>query len=121
MQNQIDESSQIGEHDVKSEGSDGKIVRTRRTRSVTEGRDWICRFCKRAYLSIGSVVYHVRLKHMHEAKAMEFITSLLKSPRKPKQEATETDPEAKASQQSALEESKEQVIEHDELLEMPSI
>ena len=72
--------------DKNSEGSESKVVRTRRTRSVTEGRDWICIFCKRAYLSIGSVVYHVRLKHMDQAKADDFITSLLKSPRKPKQE-----------------------------------
>ena len=58
---------------------------------------------------------------MHEDKAMEFITSLLKSPRKPKQEAAETDPEPKASSQSVIEETKEQVIERDELLEMPCI
>ena len=67
------------------------------------------------------MVYHVRLKHMHEAKAMEFITSLLKSPRKPKPDVIETDIEPKASQQSMIEETKEPVIEHDELLEMPSI
>ena len=86
MENAAEMMMGVGDGDKNSEGSESKVVRTRRTRSVTEGRDWICIFCKRAYLSIGSVVYHVRLKHMDQAKADDFITSLLKSPRKPKQE-----------------------------------
>ena len=74
----------------KDEGSAccvNKVKITRRTRKVKEGRDFVCQFCHRGYLSIGSVVYHVRLKHMHEREAKAFIISQLKWPRKDKDES----------------------------------
>jgi hypothetical protein len=46
---------------------------SRRTKHVSEGRDWECLFCAKSYLSAGSVVHHVRGKHLEEPTAAAFI------------------------------------------------
>ena len=63
-----------------SSGSEAtkKDKKTRRARSDMIGRDYICMFCKRAYLSVGSLVYHCRLKHAAEPGFRMFVASHLK-------------------------------------------
>lgn len=80
----LDENEEIDleneDRSVSSSGSEQtkKDKKTRRARSDMNGRDYICMFCKRAYLSVGSLVYHCRLKHAHEPGFRMFVASHLK-------------------------------------------
>ena len=51
----------------------------RRSCSVAQGRDWLCRYCFRSYLSSNSLVYHVRMMHKEEPTLQEFIKAQFKN------------------------------------------
>ena len=67
-----------------------------------EGRDFVCEFCRRGYLSCGSLVYHIRQKHNHKKRANAFINSLLKWPRLTKKIETPPPEEIKEKEEPAL-------------------
>lgn len=45
----------------------------RRSRRVMEGRIWNCVYCSKSYLSMNSLVFHVRKKHISESDSRSFI------------------------------------------------
>ena len=51
----------------------------RRSCSVQQGRDWLCRYCSRSYLSSNSLVYHVRQRHKDEPTLQDFIRAQFKN------------------------------------------
>ena len=61
--------------------SQQRIKRFRRSGSVKDGRDFICVYCKKAYLCQGTLVFHVKIKHLHEVDCEEYLKSLYKGSR----------------------------------------
>ena len=51
----------------------------RRSSSVLEGRDWLCRYCSRSYLSSNSLNNHVRQRHTDEPTFPDFIKAQYKN------------------------------------------
>ena len=51
----------------------------RRSRAGPEGRDMICCYCQKGYLSANSLNQHVRTKHNSEPDYLDFIRSQFKS------------------------------------------